>query len=77
MSTMPGDGTVDMPSCLGGAASRSPAAETYAIRLPDGQEVEWTALQLADYDGDWHVNLTDGQAYVLMLAIMEDECGND
>jgi hypothetical protein len=50
-----------------------PGDETYAIRLPDGSEAEWSAQQLADYDGDWHVNLTEGQADMLIQAIMEDE----
>lgn len=51
----------------------SETPQTYAIRLPDGQEVEWTAEQLADYDGDWHVNLTIEQASELIEAIMSDE----
>lgn len=71
-------GMVDTSSCFDDAArracsSQAPAAQTYAIRLPDGAEVEWTAEQIADYDGDWHVNLTIEQADTLIHAIMSDE----
>ena len=47
--------------------------QTYAIRLPDGEMVEWTAQELAHYDGDWHVNLTIEQSEKLYHAIMEGE----
>ena len=46
--------------------------QTYAIRLPDGEMVEWTAQELAHYDGDWHVNLTIEQSEKLYHAIMEE-----
>ena len=46
--------------------------QTYAIRLPDGTEVEWSKEQLAAYEGDWHVNLTIEQSETLYNDIMGD-----
>jgi urease accessory protein UreH len=95
MQTLPGDGTVDMLDCLSSAArrdraSRSPAAETFAIRLSDGSQVDWTAQQIVAYEGNWEVNLarvnvrewTDGYSRLLACLAHGDSvtcevCGND
>ena len=77
--TLPDDGTVDMPSCSGGAerrgrANRSPAAneQLYDIRLPDGTNVQMSASELAEYQGDWTVTLTIVQSERLYNDIMGD-----
>ena len=31
--------------------------ELLSIRLPDGQIVEWSPARIAEYQGDWQVNL--------------------
>ena len=34
-----------------------PEEETFALRLPDGTKVNWTAQQITEYQGEYHVDL--------------------